>query len=155
MLRKLTRTLPSFFFFSPFPLTFCVLIGGRTSLHLVSLHLEPNPGVQDKHDGEGDEEVEDGGGDREVERRLVHPLRVEGHGAPSRLLKILALELDIIYLKRNSIIDSVYFNKCSTNQQPTLAKMDHGYAETTLVTQIRTIIFRALPTPVREFRVRG
>ena len=33
--------------------------------------------------------------------------------------------------------------------------MDQGYAETTLVTQIRTIIFRALPTPVREFRVNG
>ena len=33
--------------------------------------------------------------------------------------------------------------------------MDQGYAETTLVTQIRTIIFRALPTPVREFRVSG
>lgn len=33
--------------------------------------------------------------------------------------------------------------------------MDQGYAETTLVTHMRTIIFRALPTPVREFRVRG
>ena len=115
MLSKLTRTLPSFFVFSPFSLTFCVLIRGRTSLHLVSLHLEPNPGVKDEHDGEGDEEVEDGGGDSEVERRLVHPFRVEGHRAPSRLLEILALELDIIYLKQNSIIDSVCFNKCSAN----------------------------------------
>ena len=87
------------FFFSPFSLTFCVLVRGRTSLHLVSLHLEPDPGVEDEHDREGDEEVEDGGGDREVERRLVHPLGVKGHGTPRRLLQILALELDIIHLK--------------------------------------------------------
>ena len=33
--------------------------------------------------------------------------------------------------------------------------MDQGYAETTLVTQMRTIIFRALPTPYLEFSVRG
>ena len=87
------------FFFSPFSLTFCVLVRGRTSLHLVSLHLEPDPGVEDEHDRKGDEEVEDGGGDREVERRLVHPLGVKGHGTPRRLLQILALELDIIHLK--------------------------------------------------------
>ena len=74
------------FLFSPFSVAFRVLVRGRTSLHLVSLHLEPDPGVEDEHDREGDEEVEDGGGDGEVERRLVHPLRIEGHGAPRRLL---------------------------------------------------------------------
>ena len=34
------------------------------------------------------------------------------------------------------------------NASITFAKMDHGYAETTLVIQMSTIIFRARPTPV-------
>ena len=155
MMRTLSRS--ATFFFSPFSLTFCVLVWGGASLHLVCLHLQPDPGVEDKHDGEGNEEVEDGRGYCEVKRGLVHPLGVEGHGAPGRFLQILALELDIIHLKRKELNYRFCLDPLQqiSKSSATLAKMDQGYAETTLVTQMRTIILRALPTPVREFRVRG
>ena len=58
-----------------------------------------SPRVEDKDDGEGDEEVEDGDGDREVERRPVHVHLLEVHRAPRRLLQLHALVLDVVHLQ--------------------------------------------------------
>ena len=86
--------------------------GGHTARHLVLIHLQTDseekaescsllyhssPQIEDKHDGEGDQEVEDRGGDGEVERGVLVRL-VEGHAAPGALLQVPALVLDVVHL---------------------------------------------------------
>ena len=59
------------------------------------------PGIEDKHNGEWNQEIEDSGGHREVKGSLIHVLGIKWHGTPGRLLQVLTIVLHIVHLKIN------------------------------------------------------